>query len=49
MDFKLSPELEKLREETKKFAEDEVSPRVKEMEETEKIPEDLLTRLGELL
>lgn len=48
MDFKLSPELERLREEAKKFAEDEVSPRVKEMEETEKIPEDLLTRSGEL-
>jgi len=48
MDFKLSPELEKLREEAKKFAEDRVSSRVKEMEETEKTPKDLLTRLGEL-
>lgn len=48
MDFKLSSELEKLREEAKKFAEEEVSPRVKDMEKTEKIPENLFTHLGEL-
>lgn len=48
VDFSFTPEQEALREVARKFAEEEVEPKVKWMDEKDEVPMDLIKRVGEL-
>jgi alkylation response protein AidB-like acyl-CoA dehydrogenase len=48
MDFTFTPEQEALRRTVRRFAETELAPLVQEAEETERFPEQLFRRFGEL-
>jgi alkylation response protein AidB-like acyl-CoA dehydrogenase len=48
MDFSFTPEQELLRKTAREFAEKEIAPRIDEMEETGKLPMDLLKKIAEL-
>jgi len=48
MDFSFTPEQEMLRKTAREFAEREVAPKVAQMDETGKVPMDLVKRMGEL-
>jgi len=48
MDFSFTPEQEMLRKTAREFAEKEIAPKVNKMDETGKVPMDLVKRMGEL-
>jgi len=48
MDFSFTPEQEMLRKAVREFAEKEIAPKLDEMDETGKVPMDLVKRMSEL-
>jgi hypothetical protein len=48
MDFELTDEQKSIREMVRDFAQKEISPRIKELEEKHEFPKDIINKLGEL-
>lgn len=48
MDFSFTPKQETLRDTVRKFAEREIEPKVRDMDETDEVPMDLIKRMAEL-